>query len=485
MNDKPIAKPSPAGQSLIANVIYAVGGGSAQRLLSGILHFYLAHVLGPLGYGLVSLAAATISIAGVCVSWGIDITGMRAVARSPDSAADLWISSTRHRLLLTFGALLITVLYAIYFAPSSVARLAIFVGCLQLILLAASPAFVFVGLQRILLMNGLASAGILLQLGLTLALVHGESDSIRAVALAALPPLTMVLGALVYFSWRPRVKTVRTNNTFLSFLREGKHPVAVWFCSTATLNVDLSIIAAVSSPVQAGFYAIGWKLRGMLFGGNALLQTALLPRIAANPNDTDELKRVLLYIEGFVGFVMTGALIACGIDITRLLGPQYTGAYVVISVLGIHTGLLYLFQAAINPLMVENKDAVAMRFYSLETILCIVGVGIGVTVHGILGAACGLVLAEVISLLLIFRLTNAGHGTNSRALWGMGILSVSLGYVFQYIGLPWLPVFIRVVVKGLIFLLTFSAILFLVKREDSKSIFRKLVSPQNQTQTAP
>jgi O-antigen/teichoic acid export membrane protein len=465
----------PAQTPLIRNIAYSLSGGAAQRLLSGVLHFHLARMLGPLGYGIVSLASAAVSLAGVCVSWGTDITGMRAVARAPEHAVSIWRAYTRHRIVLCAAVLVLVLCYASLCVPIGPGRAAVAVGSLQLIFLATSPTFALAGLERILLMNGLTAIGALLQLIATVALVHSQADAVRAVALGAIPPVVLLVGAAVLIPRGEAPRSRPAGSGLIGFVREGAQPVVTWLCSAATVNLDLAIIGALCDPFQTGLYAIGWKLRGVLFSGNALLQTALLPRIAAARGDSRELKGALLYVEAFTGFLTTGVVIASAPGITALLGAKYAGAHVAVSILAIHTGLLYLFQSAVNPLMVEHRESLAMRFYCLEATLSLLAVAIGVALGGVTGAASGAAIAELVTVLVVFRCSDAAEGANPGLLLAMGGVAVSLGYAFQSAGAFHLPVLPVAIVKAAGYLILFPAILILMMRKQSTSICRTLL----------
>jgi len=182
-----------------------------------------------------------------------------------------------------------------------------------------------------------------------------------------------------------------------------------WINSVATQarNLDATIIGLVAGTAQAGFYAAAARLTSPLRILPTSLATVLLPASASRTSSNmGGLLRLVSYVVGGLGvfYLLLGILVPFAVPV--LLGEAYSGAVPALQITV--AGLVF---AASASLLGSLLQGVGLKHYVagtavLTTFVCLLGVGIGGSLWGAIGAASGLAFSYVVqSSVLVTRLT--------------------------------------------------------------------------------
>ena len=387
---------------MLENLLYTATGSLAQRVLSSLGQLYLARVLGPAVFAAVSYPAAVLTYAGIPVAWGADIVGMREVSREPRNAREIYARLTAYRLMLAALVVPLMVLYGWRVAPAIQLKWLTGIYAVQLIAFAVSPGFALCGLEKMGTQAAISTGVALFQMVGFAVAVHREGDLGVAVSIIVAGPFLLAIASQLSLGWRLGADLRLFDwSGFRGFLRQGAPIVSIWLASGVSMNADLLMAARYGVGAELGIYAVAWKVRAMLMSGNSIIQSAIMPRLAAgDERSAAPLHAAMIAIEGTIGLLLGGALILAGGPLARLmLGKAYAGSGPVLSAIGVHLAAMYTVQAVVNPLMVWGRHHDAVIIYATSA-LCSGGGGlIGGALAGVLGIAIGIAAGEIVGLI--------------------------------------------------------------------------------------
>jgi len=319
---------------------------------------YLVRTLTPRGYGTIAFAQSLVTSLATLVDYASNLTATRKAATLRDEPGALSRLLGQVLAARTLVCLLaVGVLGALCSSVRPVAEAAPVVGVLAVLLVAQawSPAFLYLGLERMAELAKLNLVINLAALGAIFALVRSENDTVVLAAILAAGPLTGSLAGLAWASRRWGVRPVFVSwSEAKSFLREGWPLFLSSAAMTAYTVANPFLLGLFASKQAVAFYAGAEKIVRALLRALSPLTQALFPRMVrvAQEGVAALYRKARQVLAAFCAVgALSGLLLASTATwiVRLLLGPQFAPSAAVLRVLSLMLPLV----AASNVLGVQ------------------------------------------------------------------------------------------------------------------------------------
>lgn len=394
-------------ERVVARNFLALGSGEiVARVLAFLGSVYLARALGAEMYGVVGFASAVLLYFGRLADGGLDLIGMREIARDPREAARLLPAVLAFRLA---GSLLLAVLLAagaLAFLPRPDGPvLALF--ALTLIPIGASVRWVHLGLERSGAPSVARMVGEAAALGLTVLLVRQAAD-VRYVPLAqlgggAVTALLLLrglggLGVPVALRWDwPAMRPL---------LARSSRVVLAALLGLLAYNSDLIFLRIFSGARTAGWYAAAYTPISLAINLGLAYRMSLLPTLTRL--GTEEERQHALYHTSLAHLFAAvlpaaiGGFLLAAPAIHFVFGPEYAAAAPVLALLVWAIPFAQLREAPVAALVASAHEHRLLQLNAVGTAL---NIGLNIALiprFGMMGAAVSTVFTEGVRTVLAF-----------------------------------------------------------------------------------
>ena len=436
---------SSHGQILRSSVL--IGGSQALVLLVGVARTkILAVLLGPAGFGLMSVYMAIGDLAAGIASLGVDRSGVREIAVAVGSGEEERIASTSKvvkqlSLVLGVAGALLLVVVSPFVAQATFGEdsFAIGVAIIALMVLCkvitGGQMALVQGLRRIrdLAIIGIVGALVGGLLSVTVVFYYGEDSVAFAV-------VGIAVGALIVSLWFSRPARIGlsapANN---DFRRHAGNLIKLGFAfmASAILMLGASYVVRIlvirfEGLQAAGFYQAAWALGGLYVG--TILQAMgadFYPRLSASISDSKKVNR-LVNEQTHVSLLLAGPGIAATIGGSSVLLALFYSAEFVEATSVLHWvcfGMaLRVITWPIGYIIVAHGRQVI--FFLTELVWAVVNVllsWLSVIQFGLVGVGVAFFLSYVLHSFMIYPIVRNLTGFRwTRANIQLGILYLAL-----------------------------------------------------------
>jgi O-antigen/teichoic acid export membrane protein len=423
------------------NILSYVAGDAGSRLLGFLVAIYLARILAPAGFGLISIGLAVLGHLMLIASPGIQMLETRNVAASREVRLDRAAGVLSLRVGLAVVLILGTLVVAWVWMGSTPTRdiVLLYVACLLPMsvfldwFFQGKEEFHIVGLARVTQYLVYGSLAVLL--------IQGEDDVLFApVAFFAgsLAGSLLLLGFYRFrhgglkFSWAP--------DLWWSILRENAPVGGVVFIAQMVTNLPPIIIALILTTADVGVYSGAMRLAFVVLFIDRLVNALFLPLVTRHLNGIVEEAAYLVRLASRVVVILIFPLVLCGIIgaqeiVLFLFGPGFEGAAPVFQVLLCYVALTIVNTVFVCTLIGGGREKQYSRIMFIGSLILVL-LMIGFTyLFGILGTAVGIVLGEAVIAVMMILETGTAEGFSDLrkatvtivAVLGMGLAGPLLG----------------------------------------------------------
>ncbi len=399
-------------------------GELAARGTTFVVTVYLARTLGASGYGVIGFAGAVVLYLARIADAGMEFFGLgiREIAEDPRRVATtvpgvLLARSAATAVLVGLLAVLSTVL------PQPDGEVLVLTG-LGLFSVALSTRWVLLGLERPAAIATIRIAGGVIVAVLTLVLVRGPDDLLRApvagvVGDSVAAALLLFALARAGFALRPRFNGAAVWPLLLRSL-----PLVVTsLLGLVIYNADLLMLRVLRGAEAVGYYAAAYTLISLMLNLGAVYSQSLLPaitRAGAHPAERRGLYHDASAQLFAIGLPVAwgGALVAPAL-IALIFGPGYTASVQPLQILLWCVPLALAREVATVPLIVSERQHAVLRVTTISAGVALAANFALIPSLGLRGAALATVATEVIRLgLTVSKAHAAGFGTpHLQRLW--------------------------------------------------------------------
>ena len=371
----------------------------------------VARALGPSVYGVLGFGVAVLSYLGLLVNMGMDVHGVREIARNRDLGYRLVGMIVSTRLIFAFVLFAGLVAAAPYFGWSETVRLVLMIQGVGLFGVALTLDFFYQAEQRMavaaLRQGGAAIAGVVA----VVLFVNTPEDVFIA---AAVPVAVHVLSALLliaYFRVRVAARPAPAEPiSRLGFLARSAPVALMAVLTTIYVNLDIILLGYMVPEAEVGLYVAASRVAMIALVFPNLIHSAFLPALskalgddaAANAAATNHARSVMF----FGGAVGGGGMLLAPAIVEILFGPAYAGAGFAMTILMAHVLVSHLTAAFGTPLLAWQCDKPFTVILAAGAFVNIVLNLIMIPLYGIEGAAIATVITQIlvwIGLMVLAR----------------------------------------------------------------------------------
>ncbi|PAP76543.1 flippase [Rubrivirga marina] len=401
----------------------ALGVGQAVTLVVNFAAWvYLSRVLGPEGFGLITLGLAILSYFLLAVALGLDVVAVREIARASDGAAAL------HRLVANvLGlrlalALVATATYvgiAVWVAGTAAAAAALTILSLQLVARAVQLDWVYQGVERMWVVALRTAGAAALLAGLAFALVRDGTDVVVAAVAVGVAPLVANAVLLVAYAGefgRPRLSTA----SWRALLIPAVPLAASAFMSEVYYNLDKIMLEALRTTAEVGLYGAGYKVYALAVAPATALFPAFFPSLAraATREQKAEAARRFASALLLIGLpVIAVAPFAAAPLLDALFGPEYAEAGPALQLLLANAGVVYLAMTYGVPLTAWDRERAYFVVVTAGAVLNAVLNAVLIGPFGTAGAAGATLCTEASILVGMAALHRRDTGALHASAW--------------------------------------------------------------------
>lgn len=382
--------------ALVRNAASLYGVQVCRKLIPLISVPYLAHVLGPAGWGNVAFVQALGEFIVMIVEFGFNLSATREIAQRRNSreacgevVAGTLGAQISLSLFAVLGALLVATQIPLLRNHPGLLAAGLFYGVVQ----GAAPLWFFQGLERMTLAATLEISGKIAALAGILLFVRRTGDEWLVLALQGLAPaLSTIVG--IWLAYRIVPFRVPSFEQVKRSLQLG-WPMFLLRSSASLYGVGNVFVLGLFAPATAvGYYASAEKIVKAICGLLLPIRESLYPRLSHlvvhAPGESGRLTKLGAFLMGGGGLLL-GVFTFAGAPLIAhfLLGRSFEPVITLLRIL------------ALLPLIIALTDSVGMQYL----------------------------------------LPRGREGVVNRAVLGGGLLNLLLAFLFasryQHIGMAW------------------------------------------------
>ncbi len=456
---------TPAARRLTFNVGITTIGRVGQSALGFFAVAYMARVLGPASFGLLSYAGAMLTYFSVLSSMGIHTFAGRTTAQADDRSAAV---GQMLSVLVILAALSFGILVAAtpFLHLTMQQRIILVVSGVEIVTGVGRITWAFSAVERMVVPTIAGICGTLGRLGFVLFLVHGPNGLVWAALSTGLAGLIASIIEIVAFVRIMPIRLRFSLNLLLDTVRRSL-PMTVSLIMTSIYgSCDTIMLGYLKGAQDVAFYGAAYKLTGFLANvRNTYTQTSL-PIVGLmykkSPTAVVGLVQRNIHLALAAAFpIVLGGWITAPALIHLIFGASYANALWPFRILLLSWFLSVAGVHYSNTLIATNSERSFSHAVIVGAIINVASNFWAIPRYGIVGAATASLITECI--VLAYSVVATGKklgyygprlGIMARILWNSMIMSAAILFLIRLrIGIM-LVVFMAIVIYGLLSLVT-------------------------------
>lgn len=386
-------------------------GDLGSRVLGFFISVYLARVLEPEGFGLMSIGLAVLGYLQLAGSPGIQVLETRnaaAVAEVDRARVNAVLSM---RLVLAILLWILTALAAWVFVPHHETRDVVLLFALSVLPLALTLDWFFQGKETFLAVSSSKVAQYVIYAVMVFLFVRGRGDAwVTAIAFGIGVAAAVILLWIWYIrKWGP-ISIGWSPGLWKEILKNGVPVGAAVLLAQSVTNFPPLVIGYFSGTGEVGLFSSAMKLVFLVMLVDRVLNALFLP--AATRYFSFERHEVARLVEVTVRvvFLVVIPIGLCGLILSKELtvlvfGPGYIGSAPLLQVLLGFFVLTVLNSVFISVLVASGNERRYTKMVVLGSIVLCVATIIGTALYGAVGSAWGVVFGELATVSLMGKET--------------------------------------------------------------------------------
>ena len=391
------------------NLLSLLSGDLGSRLIGFVISVYLARVLEPTGFGLMSVGLSVLGYLQLAGSPGIQILETRNAAASAE------IDHTRVGAVLSLRLVLAVVLWILtaccvfLFVPDGGTGYVILLFALSLFPFALTLDWFFQG-REMFLAVGTSRLLQSVTYGVVVFLLVHNSDDIHRTAVAFVLSAFVAAAALwwayaaqwggISLSWSPA--------KWKEILAMGIPVGGAVFLAQSVTNLPPLVIGYFSSTMEVGLFSSAMKLVFLLLMIDRLFNALFLPVITRCVSRRSEETSMLVGTTLRIMLAMIIPLTVAGIILSRIamttfFGGRYEEASPLLEILMCYFALTAVNSVFVCILLASHREKEYTRTLVQGSIVLCIAVAAGAAWLGARGAAYGVVLGEMVTMGLMMK----------------------------------------------------------------------------------
>ena len=391
------------------NFSWMAASNVASSFLSIILFIYLARILGPESFGLLSSIFTLVFFLANFIDLGLSTYGVREIAKDRSKASE-YVSD-----IVSFRLVIAAIMFAFFILSGFLSRdmhhlkYLMFGSSIVFFMWALGSEWAFQGIERMHMVFLSMTVTGALQLGLALIYIKSPGDitKVPVIYMAASIPMAVFLLRRMSFKLNIRWGELKRIAMFLS------SSLSIWgigIFAQIYNSLDIFILGLSRTPEEVGYYTVARRIIGTLAGLFAFLAAAVLPSLSSSAFDKDvprfrSATRKFIVLAVFITFTILLPLAIFGTGIITLtVGGAYSPAGAPLKLM-IAALILILFNLPFSTGLIASGYEKDVLKQALASAVLSVGSNFYLMPkYGIIGGCISFLLAESLALIWILCL---------------------------------------------------------------------------------
>ncbi|MCX6155549.1 MAG: flippase [Candidatus Kapabacteria bacterium] len=388
-------------RKLTSNFIALSIGEIASKGLNIAVFIYLARILDPDGFGMISFANSTTLIYAVFVNLGFDIIGMRTISKDPNQINKYVNNSITLKLLISVLLFMILILHVSLVHLTMQQKVLILISGLNFFSITFTLNWVFQAYERMwLIAFRQFLAGIITLIG-ALVLVHGKDDIVAAMSITLIVNVIIAVWLIVVYkkNYGP-IKFELDYELGKSLLKSGiafgLMNLMITFYNSATIQ----IIGYMTSEWETGIFSAALRFYAFMVLPSTIAQGVFFPRIskANTPESRDSIMKQFSFFSMLLGCFIGVFFFVYADNFTIILGPKFNGTSGLLKFMSISTILVYMTVTYNSALLSWGYEKKVVKWIFLSALTSI-SINILLIPHyGIYISAVTTIISEIIAV---------------------------------------------------------------------------------------
>ena len=409
-------------RNFIQNVVALYGVQACTYALPLLTFPYLAHVLGPSGWGVVVFAQAIGDVIASVVEYGFDISASRETSRNRDQPERLseLISGVLGAKVLLAAVCIAGAIFSRRFTHHVAPSMALFwASTIWGVCQGINMLWFFQGLERIRLASALEISGKVLATLSIFVLVHKPDDGWKVMA-AQCVGCVVAHGVTVVLAYREVGFRLPTPSSVWTALRLGGSMFLFRAVQSLSGAVNRLVLGSAAPVAVLGEYAGAERITRVFQQGMWPINQALYPKLTQqthnDPRAAMRTVRMSLLLLGGLGLAFAAAIFVLAPWLVHfVLGPDFKESVPVLRVFALWIPLIALTTVIIFQLLLPNHLDNQFNFVNFTAGLVGIATAMLLAPHlRAVGIAWAAVAAQTYTLLA-FTIVLARAGLNPFA----------------------------------------------------------------------
>lgn len=465
-------------------------GKILQSTMSFFATIYMAHVLGPVDFGILGFTAAITAYFGLTSTLGIPTLATREISQADgDSAWQGTIVGDVTCLTMALALISYTLLW--FFTPiftlTPTVQAILLISGLQVLINSLSPRWASVGIQRTDFNVVANIIGTVVRVGLVFLVIHGPKNLLDVPSVAVLGTLATVLVEWWLLHTVSPIRWIPSWSRLWSILRRSLPLTTASAMMQIYNSIDTIFLGYWDGLGVVGYYNAAYKLVLFLTNFTTVYNQIIFPLATrlyfTDPNRLKSQLSSSLSITTLITVpTMLGATWLAGPIIRTVFGSQFIAAAPVLRILVWSWGATVAALHYGSVLVAGNQERRFAKGIAWGAMINLVANLIAIPLWGDMGAAASILLTEVANLAYMmyhmYRLLG-WYGPSARTLLGVavssGIMLLGLDLLSQRLGL------FESMLLGILFYSGGLLVTRTVKLEQIKRVVNILIPPSRPT----
>ncbi|MBI5325564.1 MAG: flippase [Ignavibacteriae bacterium] len=466
-----------SSKMIIKNMFSLTIAEVANKGIVFVFTAYLARVILPEGFGIISFANAILVYFLLFVNLGFNVVGAREISKSQEHITKYANSIITARTVIAFLAYAVLFIVTYFLDKPLLVKQTIWIAGINLFANAILLDWIYQGTEKMEFIAVRQVVTSLLNLIGVVLLVHSKNDVVIAMLVTVISTtLNSIWMLLLYVKMFGKIKFEFDWN-FLKPILKSSLPISFSVFSGIIMNTMNTVMLSIfRTEHETGIYNAAYKILLLVIVPSVIIQNAFFPAISRSYTTEERIniiKKFSMLMFLFASILTLTSLTFSDFVITFTFGNKYSDSIVILRMLMITSLLVYYNVFCTVPLNGWNKEKEVMYSIIAGAVVSIVLNIILIPKYGPMGAAIGTISSEVIVGIFLtynlFKTINKFYLLPLLKFTLFAVISCGLGYLAHINGL-------QSVFSGILSVLIFALINILFKTvtfNEIKSYFVK------------
>jgi O-antigen/teichoic acid export membrane protein len=391
---------SSSNRKLLENLSFQSIAEFAGKGLQAIYYLYFANVIGVEGNGIYGYAMSIVVFFILIVEFGIDIYGMRSIAKDSNNVRKYVDHIFSLRLFLAFISYSLLALFAFLFIDKEIVRYALLILGFNIFSSAMLLNWVFQGIEKMGIVAVRQVMVSLLTVILIFIFVHDSGDTLLALGIISFSLLINSIIMVIYYinkigKIRLQFNKVRWKGIINAAVPIGFYSVLIMIMN----NVDLTLIGSLLTDFEkeSGIYNAAFRIAIFALVPSIVIQNSFFPQLSRSITKEERVPLLKKYIKAIV---VVGALVGVityvysDFLITSLLSNEYLDSIELMQIFAFSIFVKFINVALASTLVAWKLEKSVLYGTTFAVIFNIIIDLILIPDHGAYGATIATIAAE-------------------------------------------------------------------------------------------